>query len=54
VTVVFTNLLPFNGDFYLWEMPEVAGSQIWAAGMTDLGNAKKTFKRAVKQAGVLL
>jgi hypothetical protein len=37
VTVAFTNLLTFNGYFWLWEKPEVAGNQIWAAGgLTDL------------------
>jgi hypothetical protein len=39
VTVAFTNLLPFNGDFELWEKPEVARNQIWAVGgLTDLGD----------------
>jgi len=30
---------PFRRRFYLWEKPEVAGSQIWAGGgLTDLGD----------------
>jgi hypothetical protein len=31
---------PLQRRFWLWEKPEVAGSQIWAVGvLTDLGNA---------------
>jgi len=31
---------PFLWRFLLWEKPEVAGSQTWAAGvLTDLGDA---------------
>ena len=31
--------MPFKGDFYFWEKPEVAGNQIWAvAGLTHLSD----------------
>jgi hypothetical protein len=57
VTVAFTNLLTFNGDFR--EKPEVAGSQIWAVGVfTDLGDVmfcpRKTCMRVVEWAGALM
>jgi len=35
VTVSFTNLLPFNGDFSFGKKPEVTGSQILAVGGAD-------------------
>jgi hypothetical protein len=36
VTVAFTNLLLFNGDFRFGKKPEVvAGSQIWAVGRAE-------------------
>jgi hypothetical protein len=45
MTVEFTNLSPFIGDFSFGKKPEVAGSQIWAeGGLTDLGDVMLSQK----------
>jgi len=50
VTVAFTNLLPFNGDFDFGEKPEVAVSQIWALWvLTDLGDAMLCQKKSLHE-----
>jgi len=57
VTVAFTNLLHFNGDFSFGKKTEVAGNQIWDVGrLTDLGDmsfVKKACTTAVELAGAL-
>jgi hypothetical protein len=58
VTVAFTNLLTFSGDFSFGKKPEVAGSQIEAVGgLADLSDVmlcqKKACTRFVEWAGAL-
>ena len=49
---------PFQRQFWFWEKPEFAVSQIWTVGvLRDLGDSmlcqKKSFTRAVQSAGEL-
>jgi hypothetical protein len=59
VTVTFTNLLTFNGDFSFGKKKQVVGSHIWTVGvLTALGDAmicqKKSCTVAVEWAGALM
>jgi len=51
---------PFEWQFYLWEKPEVTGSQIWAVGgLTDLGDVmlfqkKKSLHESCRMGRVIV
>ena len=50
LTALFTNLLPFSGDFSFGEKLEVAGSQIWSVGgLTDVGDVTLCHKRPARE-----